>query len=317
MSDTGTTTTGLNLRAGPGTGSPVRETLQPGTRLVILGRQGDWLSVRVADTGHEGFVSGRFVQLPTTDVVSGWLRHDAGLLAAPLAPAAHRQPQFGAGSEARTAARIWNTYGGLLQKLAARLAVEPEAASAVLAVESGGAGFKDGRMIIRFENHIFFDRWGQQHADAFARHFRFNTPERWKGHEFRASVGVPWKTFHGNQAAEWEVFEFAQALDRVAARRSISMGLAQIVGFNASAIGYDNVDEMFDALSDPQNGERAQVIGLFDFVKSARTTSPLVEALRGRDWLAFARRYNGTGQAPHYATLLTAAYNAAHSLVPA
>jgi hypothetical protein len=317
MSDTGTTTTGLNLRAGPDTGSPIRETLQPGTRLVILARQGDWLSVRVADSGHEGFVSGRFVKLPATDVVSGWLRHDPDVLAAPLAPAARRQPRMPATAEAKTAARIWNAYGGLLQKLAARLSIEPEVGVAVMAVESGGAGFKDGRMIIRFENHVFFDRWGQQHPDIFARHFRFNTPERWKGHEFRASAGVPWKTFHGDQAAEWEVFRFAQEMDRVVARRSISMGLPQIVGFNASGIGYDGVDEMFDAFSDPRTGERAQVIGLFDFVKGARTTSEMVEALRGRDWLAFARRYNGSGQAARYANLLAGAHAAAHGLVPA
>jgi hypothetical protein len=317
MGDTGTTTTGLNLRAAPGTGSTIKETLAPGTRLVILGRQGDWLSVRVADSGHEGFVSGRFVRLPVAEIVTGWLRHDAEVQAAPLVPTHRRQPQLGAGAEAKTAARIWNAYGGLLQTLAARLAVEPEVGVAVLAVESGGTAFKDGRMVIRFENHVFFDRWGQQHPDAFARHFRFKTPQRWAGHEFRAEPGEPWRTFHGSQSAEWEVFKFAQALDRVAARRSISMGLAQIMGFNAANVGYESVDDMFDAFNDADGGERAQVVGLFDFVKGPTTTSEMVDALRDHAWLAFAKRYNGAGQAPDYANRLAASHAAAHSLLGA
>lgn len=248
-------------------------------------------------------------------IVSGWLRHDPAVRASPLTPGRLRQPQMFAAAEAKTAARIWNAYGGLLETLAGRLDVEPEVGAAVLAVESGGTAFQDGRMVIRFENHVFHDRWGQHHPDVFARHFRFRTPQRWTGHEFRDDPGAPWRTFHGSQSAEWEVFRFAQALDRVAARRSISMGMAQIMGFNAAALGYEGVDEMFDAFNDPAGGERAQIVGLFDFVKGPMTTCEMVEALRAHDWLAFARRYNGSGQAADYANRLAAAHAAAHDLL--
>jgi hypothetical protein len=316
MSETGTTTANLNLRAGPSTAAAIHETLKSGTRLAILARQGEWLSVRVEGTGREGFVHGSYVRLPSPEIVSGFLAQDAEVAAVPLAPSARKQAPSGAGDASRTAARIWNAYGGLLSTLAARLGFEPETGVAVMAVESGGSAFVEGRMVIRFENHVFFDRWGKAHRETFDRHFRFSATERWKGHEFRAAADQAWKSFHGRQAGEWEVLTFAEKLDRVAARESISMGLPQIMGFNAAGIGYAGVDAMFAAFGDPATGERAQVVGMFDFIKGARSTSPMVEALRSRDWAAFARRYNGPGQAEVYGGRLKSAYEAAKALVP-
>jgi hypothetical protein len=315
MSETGTTTSDLNLRSGPGTGNPVLETLPVGTGVTIVERVGDWLDVRVTATGRAGFVSGRFVHLPAVEVVSGWLIHDRSVRDAPLAPPRPRQAPAGSGDAARTAARIWNAYGGVLERLAERLGIEAEAGVAVMSVESGGTAFVDGRMVIRFENHVFWDRWGKQNADVFGRHFRFGTPQRWKGHEFRATAQDPWRSFHGKQSGEWEVFRFAEKLARVPARQSISMGLPQIMGFNAAAIGYASVDEMFDAFNDPAGGERAQAVGLFDFVKGPKATSQMLDALRQHDWVAFAKRYNGSGQAAVYGQRIADAYTAAKGLV--
>jgi hypothetical protein len=316
MSEIGTTTSSVNLRAGPGTSNAITETLKPGTELTILGRQGEWLSVRVGPTGREGFVHDDFVRLPSQKIISGFLRSVPELQAAPLAPARPKQPPAGSGAAAKTAARIWNQYGGLLTTLSARLGFEPEVGVAVMAVESGGIAFKDGRMVIRFENHVFFKHWGVDNKAKFDRHFRFNPSEKWKGHEFRASTAAAFKPFHGTgQANEWTVFEFAQALDRKDARFSISMGLPQVMGFNFTSVGYGSVDEMFDAFNHPRDGERAQVLGMFDFIKGPRTTSEMVEALGRRDWVAFATRYNGRGQAEKYGKLLSDAHKAAKSLV--
>jgi N-acetylmuramidase len=61
----------------------------------------------------------------------------------------------------RQVANAWNKYGGFLAPLSSQLNVDPGAALAVLAIESSGRGIgADGRMIIRFENHLFFNRWG-------------------------------------------------------------------------------------------------------------------------------------------------------------
>jgi hypothetical protein len=111
------------------------------------------------------------------------------------------------------------------------------------------------------------------------------------------------------------VFRFAEKLARVPARQSISMGLPQIMGFNAAAIGYASVDEMFDAFNDPTGGERAQAVGLFDFVKGSKATSEMVDALRRHDWMTFAKRYNGSGQAAAYGQRIADAYKAAKGLV--
>jgi hypothetical protein len=333
MSDSATTSTNLNLRAGPSTADRIHETLPSGTALRVLGDEGQWLRVRIAGTEREGYVAARFVArapvavvvpdvprdvpAPSSPGVSGFLREDAALAAAPLAPGVKKQPGAGSGAAGTTAARIWNAYGGLLSALAGRLAIEPETGVAVVAVESGGAAFVQGRMVIRFENHIFFDQWGKANPEVYARHFRSTGDARWKGHEFRASADAPWRSFHGNQAGEWEVLEFAQKLDRRAARMSISMGLAQVMGFNFAAVGFASVDAMFDAFADAGSGERAQVVGMFDFIRGSKGTSAMLEALCVHDWSGFARRYNGTGQAEAYGGKLKAAYTAAKGLVVA
>jgi hypothetical protein len=196
------------------------------------------------------------------------------------------------------AVRAWNRFGSLLKALSERLGIEPELAAAVVAVESGGRGFEAQRMIIRFENHVFHRLWGKDNPQVFDAHFRFDPRERWKGHEWRPAANHAWQRFHGNQDAEWRVFDFACALDDTAAKESISMGLPQIMGFNHARIGYKTVQEMFAAFS---TGEAVQLIGFFDFAKD-------IPGLKSKDFHAFARGYNGEGQAAEYARRMTSAY---------
>ena len=232
----------------------------------------------------------------------GFLRGDAELRSAPLAPPpddlAHGSPP-GAGWTATVAAHIWNRYGGLLTVIGRRLGVDPALAAAVLAVESGGQAFDArGRLIIRFELHVFWDQWGEQNPEKFARHFRFDQAVPWQGaaHEWRPDPNGQWRPVHAGQDSEWEAFGFARVLcsDR-AAKLSISMGAPQIMGFNHAQIGYPDVETMFDAF---ENDERAHVLGLFDFVKG---DGRMAQALAQGDVVRFASIYNGTGQAELYA----------------
>jgi hypothetical protein len=220
------------------------------------------------------------------------------------------------GGEAQAAAAAWNRYGGLLAELCESTDLPPAAAVGVLCVESSGRGMADtGRMIIRFENHVFWDRWGKAHPDAFRRHYTFDAAKRWTGHKYRAGPADPWKALHGvGQAAEWEAFTLARGLDAEAAYESISMGAAQIMGFNHAAIGYDSAEEMFARFS---ADERYHVLGLFDFVKGAGRTSPMLEALRRGEYEQFATRYNGTGQAAAYGARIRSAAAAFERLAPA
>lgn len=335
---------GLRLRSQPTTASDT-VTIEPAlTNLRVLelevgarkkiGVQDQWLNVADAD-GMQGYVAAWYVEnapiavpapptppTPPTPpvppspppVVSPPQRSRKsvadGLESLNLVPATDQLLNAPANATATTrlVANIWNRYGGLLGALSGVLAIQPAAAVAVLAIESGGQAFADdGRMLIRFENHIFYQYWGKDHLNDFAQHFRFNTSQIWKGHQWRHIASQAWIECHTSQASEWDVFNFARSLDQTAAKMSISMGAAQIMGFNYSVIGYPSVDDMFAAFS---TSERAQVIGFFDFVVGILPGEGAVKALQKLDYEAFATSYNGSGQADYYAGLMKAANDA-------
>ena len=302
------TSAGLNVRDKPTTtDATVLTTLSNGTPLDVLHEQAGWLFV-AADAETAGFVASAFVTPLSTDapiqeipVASDLFRSDPDAQRVPLAPPSAEQIVLGAaaGPGAHNLAGIWNRYGGLLTLLANRLQIDPTIAVAVLAVESGGAAFgADGRMIIRFENHLFYSDWGKQHQEQFFQHFDFNraTKDAWLNHRWRPTPQEPFLTMHeaGAQALEWRVLNFAAGLDDTAAKRSISMGAPQILGRNHQRIGYTTVQAMFNAF---MAGERAHILGLFDFI---RTDATLVDALRRKAYVTFAAGYNGTGQAAFY-----------------
>ena len=95
----------------------------------------------------------------------------------------------------------------------------------VLCVESGGKGFgKDGRMIIRFENHKFYRLYGKKRPDKFDPYFKFDSNKKWQGHQFRNDLEKPFEKLHVSQSKELEAFEFVRKLNSDAAMYSISMG---------------------------------------------------------------------------------------------
>lgn len=183
----------------------------------------------------------------------------------------------------------------LIAALARVLGISPRLARAVFVVESGGSA-GNGRMVVRFEAHIFRD---ELKDDArFAKHFRLDVPE-WKIHEWRPSTDAPWRPYHDDQPAEWQVLEFAMGLNETAALRSTSMGVAQIMGFNHQRIGYATVQEMFADFAAP--GPEAEIVGFFSYV--AHTPGALF-ALQQGDLVTFAKLYNGPAQAERYAELI-------------
>jgi len=199
----------------------------------------------------------------------------------------------------RTMAAIYNAKGRYLCEAARALGVDSACAAAVLKVESGGSGFaRDGRMIIRFENHVFFDRWGRKHRETYDDHFRFDAGKRWLGHHYRTGAGERWSRCHTGQSREWDVLELARGLHDELALQSISMGAAQVMGFNHDALGYRSARRMFDRLS---ASVRAQLDGMFDFIAGEKVC---VAGLRARDYEMFANGYNGSGQAAAYGARL-------------
>lgn len=157
---------------------------------------------------------------------------------------------------------IWNAYGKYLKESAERLGIPVSTCAAILAIESSGNGFsKSGRMIIRYENHWFKKITGGKTVDFS----------------------------HKNQDAEWAAFEKARAIDEDAAFRSISMGIAQVMGFNYKSLGYKSPKEMFIAM---QSGIGPQIDAFFKFVENKK---PCLKAARESDFASFAYNYNGSG----------------------
>jgi|CXWL01.1.fsa_nt_gi hypothetical protein len=299
----------LNLRPDPSTALPPLAKLPRGSAVEILETLGGWYRVR---TDHgDGFVRGDYVMLADPAPTPAFLGQRADLLAIPLA-ATPPLATAGLAGPALGAARAWNRHGGLLRPVAAELAMRPSAAVAVLVVESGGNGFgADGRLLIRFENHVFFDQWGAANPKTFARYFQFDATRRWTGHTFRAAANRPFARFHGTQAGEWNAFEVARGQNAPAALRAISMGAPQIMGFNHGRVGYDSAADMFDAFA---ASAAAQILAMFDFIKGPGATSPQLQALQRDQWEQFASLYNGPGNATAYGDRIRSTEAAARNL---
>ncbi len=308
----GKTTDYVNLRAGSSLEAKVLEVLPPGTQVHIWQSQGEWMYI--ADTVRSGHIHSTYVQVLETPTGEQGGEKPRPLPAVPEEPPEAEKIRLGPNPTyiERQVADLWNRMGGLLKALAAQLGIDPATAVAVLTVESGGRAFDAaGRLIIRFENHVFYDRWGKDNLSIYQQHFQFNAGQRWTGHVWRPSVYESWRTCHTGQDEEWRVFEFARSLDDTAAKLSISMGGAQIMGFNYAALGYDSVQQMFDAFS---TSERAQIIGFFNFVRGRTAESKRIAALQALDFVAFAQLYNGAGQAAQYGAAIQSAYDTYYRL---
>lgn len=281
-------------------------TLRAGHRLTVTERSRKWcgVDVTVGDAGGpravQGFVDGGCLAFADADG-RGYLAGDEGLQAAGV-EAAGEARLTGSGAVEAAVSRAWNLYGGLLAVLAGRIGIDPAFAVAVVCVESGGQAFApDGRVIIRFENHIFRRYLGAARAGEFDRHFQVNGPEAWMGHTYRRSGAEAFRPFHGSQALEWEAFEVARVLDGDAAARSISVGLPQVMGFNHGLLGYATPQAMLAFMG---ADVRFQLLGMFDFIGGPGGGGQGAQALRAGDFDRFATLYNGPGQARFYGDLI-------------
>ena len=208
--------------------------------------------------------------------------------------------------------RIANSWGGLCHELSRVIDIPLPSIYAVMAVESGGVSHTEMGMVIRFENHVFA-RQPQVSKSWFDEHFRYSPRKVWQEHFYRQQPTEPWIQLHisegftaeeklnNSQYREWDAFNLARKHSTYAAMSSISMGLPQIMGFNYKLLGYNSVSDMFTAFNDSAH---AQILGMFDFIRSAKPNNQLLEALKREDFESFAAGYNGPGQAEHYAGLI-------------
>lgn len=173
-----------------------------------------------------------------------------------------------------------------------RIAVEPAALEAVLAVECGWpnrTGFDiRGRPVILLEaHHVYRLNGGISHPGL--------STERWDRSLYTGSSDGEWRRF-ADVARLWG--------DDVAIQ-ACSWGLPQIMGFNHRLVGFDSPALFREHM---EAGAGAQVEALCAFLDR----TGLVRALREGDWAAFARGYNGPRYAENrYDTKLADAYRRA------
>lgn len=313
----------LNVRAAPSRTASIFGQLAQNNRIWVEGTIQGWSQIRF--NGNRGYVSNVYITpddatqaesktpIAMVDHVNDTIapipkRSDD----TPLPPLTPPLILPVAGShEQRAVAATWNRFGALLMQLCEQKQVSTGASVAVLCVESSGKGFEQNnsdKMIIRFENHKFWQYWGRHNAAQFNQHFRYRSDKVWLGHQWRKNVNNQWQTFHGRQTTEWEVFEFARLLNEEAAMLSISMGAPQIMGFNHERIGYRTVSEMFEAFS---SHIQYQISGLFEFF-----SPQMLQYLREHDFVNFASMYNGAGQKAVYGEKIRKHYEALTKLMP-
>jgi hypothetical protein len=180
----------------------------------------------------------------------------------------------------------------LLESAASRLKVRVALLQAIVNVESNGQPFDDkGRVIILTEKHIFWRELPKAMREK-AQALGLAVP-RWNKTKNYVGLGA------AGSDARWTRLRAMVALNETAGLRSASYGSPQIMGFNHALAGYPSVTDFVLAFA---ASEEAQITALVAILESFG----LLQALRDEDVLAIARRYNGSGQADHYAGLILA-----------
>jgi N-acetylmuramidase-like protein len=155
------------------------------------------------------------------------------------------------------------------------LVAETRAMKAIATVEAGpeGAFLPTDEPVILFERHVFSRLTGGRY-DAAA-----------------PTISNPKAGGYGTYAAQHARLALAVKYDREAALKSASWGLFQIMGENFRAAGFSDVQRFVSAMY------RSADDHLRALVMFIRSNSHLVDALRAKDWRAFAFYYNGPGYA--------------------
>lgn len=164
---------------------------------------------------------------------------------------------------------------------AKELGIETAALQAVIDVECRGSGFNtDGTPVILFERHVMRQRLIANKKRSIADEMMRKRPDL-----CNTSSGG-----YGLYSQQHKKLEDAAKFDRTSALESCSWGIGQVMGYHWYNLGYDTLQQFINAM---YKDEASQLEAMCRYIKN----NGLVNALKNKDWKAFARGYNGPAYA--------------------
>jgi hypothetical protein len=170
------------------------------------------------------------------------------------------------------------------------LGIPVAAIKAVAEVEGTGHGLWNGKPVILFEPHIFWDQLKKHGVDPYTlsiTHYP-GTTRKVPNMAVRDILYPTWgeRPYPSGQALRWAQVDRAAQIHREAALMSCSWGMFQIMAFNYAATGCSTLQEFINRMYKSEDDQ-------LDLFANYITSENLVKFLRIKAWANFARLYNG------------------------
>lgn len=161
------------------------------------------------------------------------------------------------------------------------LGIDVAALRAVIEVECKGSGFNaNGTPVILFERHVMRQRLIANKRDIDLSLISAERPDLCS-----KSTGA-----YGLYSAQHGRLNAAAQYHRDSALESASWGIGQVMGYHWKALGYPSLQAFINAM---YKDEASQLDAMCRYIQ----VNNLVNALKNKDWKAFARGYNGKAYA--------------------
>ena len=169
-----------------------------------------------------------------------------------------------------------------VKDLANKHGIEYAGLKAVVEVEASGKGFIGDVPKILYEPHIMYRLLTKKNYITIRNNLM-------KAHP---NLCYPrWGTYkYGAESIQHRRLEIASQFNRDTALESCSWGLGQVMGFHWKSLGYESLQAF---INDMYESEAKQLEAMIRFIK----VNGLLLALKNKDWVKFARGYNGSGYA--------------------
>lgn len=164
-----------------------------------------------------------------------------------------------------------------IESQAKALGIEAACLRAVIEVECKGSGFNaDGTPVILYERHIMRRRLIANNKQSVLSVMEVKRPDLCA----KTAGG------YGLYSIQHQKLSDAAKFDRTSALESCSWGIGQVMGYHWYALGYNSLQSFVNAM---YKDEASQLEAMCRYIK----VNGLVNALKNKDWKAFALGYNG------------------------